>query len=246
MLEPSKKQKLALDAAEDFVTNAPSGFAVALLIFAENIEGRITLAQGRSMVEEKLASLKAGGKVLPKRGGQTALWDAVLQGLGEFSTFHLGDVIYAITDGDDNKSDSKPAKAESALLAAGARLFVFIPPEDFIPDDPVSVGPQDAANVARATGGNILSLVPLGLWERSQARGFPADPPGRGSPAQPDVLAGPTDAIQHTKDLPREHLDALYRQMAVFYRLDVELPDAVDKPRDWDLKLVGSDAKRKG
>jgi hypothetical protein len=34
--------------------------------------------------------------------------------------------------------------------------------------------------------------------------------------------------------------------MAVFYRLDVELPDAVDKPRDWDLKLVGSDAKRKG
>lgn len=234
MLEPSGKWRLALDATEDFATNAPPGFALALLVFAEKVEARIAFAQGRPVIEEKLASLKTRGKVFAKRGWQTALWDAVLQSLGEFSTPHLGDVIYVITDGGDNKSNSKPAQAESALFAAGARLFVFIPPEDFIPDD--SLGPpEDMANIAKATGGNILSLVPLGLWERSLAMQPDAD-----------VLAEQTYAIQHTKDLSREHLDALYRQMAVFYRLDVELPQAVDKPRDWSLKLEAPGKNKKG
>ncbi len=37
----------------------------------------------------------------------------------------------------------------------------------------------------------------------------------------------------------------LYQQMRRFYRLQIKLPEEVDKPRDWDLKVVDENGKNK-
>jgi hypothetical protein len=233
----TERWKPALDAADDLLMKVPARIPVALSVFSDRVESKVSFSQGRAAIGAELTALRRGRKALPKGERETALWDSVLDALEMFGTPHLGDVIYAITDGDDNKSKHDYRKVEQALASSGVRLFAFMEDEVEVRPDlagaMVLVGDNHFREAVKGTNGFLVST---GRGE------FPIN-----LKAEPDGLFAQQAAVMEAarSRLPREALDALYRQMEVFYRLDVELPEAVDKPRDWDLKLEGSGESKK-
>jgi len=204
-----------LDASDDLLTRAPAQIPIALSVFSNKAENKVGFNQGRAAIAAELAVLRGGRKALPKGERGTALWDSVLDALEMFGTPHLGDVIYSITDGEDNESKHDYRKVEQALASSGVRLFAFLPRGEL-------TGPQDLREAVAMTGG--LSVTFRGIISPLLV-----------------LFTGPGGG-----SLPQPLHDALYREMAVFYRLDVELPEAVDKPRDWDLKLEAPGKNKKG
>jgi hypothetical protein len=214
--------KPALDAADDLLTKVPVRIPIALAVFSDKVEKKVGFSQGRAAIEAELAALRARHKAMLKSEPHTALWDSVLDALGMFGTPHLGDVIYAITDGEDNKSKYDYGKVEQVLASSGIRLFALLPLRGNLPLTVEELtGPQDLREAVAVTGGLLVSF---------------------GRIISPLQLSTKRDSSA----LPQPALDALYREMAVFYRLDVELPEAVDKPRDWDLKLEAPGKNKKG
>jgi hypothetical protein len=207
----SDRRKAVLDAVDDLLTKAPAQIPIALSVFSGKVESSVTFSQNRAAISSELSALRLERKAMLKGPHHSALWDGVLDALGMFGTPRLGDVIYAITDGEDNERDGDHRRVEEALLLSGVRLFVCLS----LPDNsPLTAeGALDLLEAVGVTGGSLATSG--GLKSNLQL------PPG---PA----------------------LDVLYRRMTVFYRLDVELPEAVDKPRDRDLKLEVQGKNKKG
>src|ERR1700680_1544124 len=218
----SERWEPAVNVAEDLLAKAPPQVPIALSVFSRTVENKISFNQGRAAIAAELAALHARRKVMLKGQRSTVLWDSVLDALEMFGTPHLGDIIYAITDGEDNGSKHDYRKVAQALASSGGRFFAFLfLPDDVSLTDEESTAPQDLREASAETGGLLISpdgmTSPFGLFART-----------------------------YSSALPQPALDALYRQMAVFYRLDVELPEAGDKTRGWDLKLEAPDTKKKG
>ncbi len=216
---PDGKWKLALEAVRNIFASAPVGTSLALLVFGTKIDEKVGFAEGRAAAVQKLKALEPGRKAFGKGERRTALFDAILEGLSLLGSPQPGDVIYAITDGGENRSHNKARKVEQAVLSAGVRLdvlllslgqssvFARIVPEEF-------EGARALGGFIEATGGSLLlvtggnpNLAWFGLGEEDRS------------------------ALKHS-------LERLNRQMGEVYRLEVELPQPVDKPRNWKLELV--------
>jgi len=238
----AERWKPALDAVEDVLTKVPARIPIALSVFSDKAESKISFSQGRAAIAAELVVLRGGRKALPKGKRQTALWDSVLDALEMFGTPHLGDIIYAITDGEDKESRHGSRFVEQTLSYSGIRLFAFL---DLVrPQGDVGIRLMDKPGPYTSQIGDLREAV-------QTTSGFlvhyGGDRPAIDPRTDPDVLFAQQEATMKAERhlFPREALDALYRQMEVFYRLDVELPEAVDKPRDWDLKLEGSGESKK-
>ena len=102
------------------------------------------------------------------------------------------------------------------------RLFGFI----FQSQGPVvspeeTVGPAYVRQIAVDTGGTIVSY-PVDKVYVFQLGQEPALLDKSGKPTQLGSLLG-----------------SQYRQISSFYRVDIDVPETVDKPREWKLDLVG-------
>jgi hypothetical protein len=218
MLGPETgKWKAALGVAKNLVEKLPPPHSIGLLVFALKIDERVDFTQNRQAILDLLNNLQAGEKALPKGLRTTALWDAILEGLALLGSPQPGDAIYAITDGGDNASITSPGKVKRALLAARVRLFALLPPLSCLGSGRTLEeieGPDTLEDLANTTGGALVSgcLTTLASLGGGQAL----------EPAQLQAA-----------------LDGLYRQMIKFYTLEVELPQPVDKMRDWKLEVVG-------
>ena len=210
------KWDLVLRAATDVAAHAPPDSSVALLVFNDKVKQKVDFSAGPQAVLERIAQVRAG--LTPDRlpAGRTPLRDAVLEGLKLLEPATPGDVIYAITDGGDNASKSSPVAVEKALVSAGIRLFAFLvvdyPGLRRVPEE--LYGPDDFLQLVQATGGSTLQL---NATRRSEPR-YPVE--------ERDRLALGAVTGQ------------LYLQMAQFYRLEVELPEPVNKRRGWKLEMV--------
>jgi hypothetical protein len=170
---------------------------------------------------ELLKRLSALVKVCeqPRKGPQrTALYDAIVSAQDLLRAPNLGDVICPLTDAEDNMSQTTPRRVQEELLTAGVRLFGIVmlhvaQVRSSMPQE--ATGPEQLHSMIEATGGNAL-FVPYGV---------------RSEPYSDIRAKTPADAV----DLA---LQRLFRQMGEFYRLDVRLPETVDKPRKWKLEVI--------
>jgi len=208
--------------AADIVRSIASYNTFALIVFASEVEDKVDFGQGLAAVANKVGDLSPELDKIAKDQRKTALYDAILAGVAEFGQPRLGDIIYVITDGGDNKSRTTRSEAERALLASGVRLFAF--------------------------------LMVVGGFERGRT---PEEEEGSQSLRQLVVRSGGAmgTVIGSNFELPRSLLrqniedavrdaHSLYSVMQESYRIELQLPESVDKPRDWKFEVVDSGGKK--
>ena len=206
--------------SEYLVRFAPPRASIAFMGFTG-----VVLGTERSD-EDPLAILKNLSVLMkvceqPQKARRTALFDAVMSARDLLGAPNLGDVVCALTDAGDNASRTEPKKVQEELLRTGVRLFAVL-----IEPDPMRRGrtPQEDTSdfdpMVRATGGNDLMLTLAG-WTPTRPH------------VEVEIKAGSLDLDLHR----------LCKQMGEFYRLDVRLPEAVDKPTKWKLEVIDSAGK---
>lgn len=89
--------------------------------------------------------------------GETALYDALQEGLTRFQTFQPGDSILLVTDGGDNHSKMVEKKLRNAVQAAGVRLLTIL----FYSDEPLRPefnAVPDFLDLVASTGGSSINV----------------------------------------------------------------------------------------
>lgn len=209
-MAPNEVSKPALAVARDLVERLPPEHPVSFFVFAAEVEKMVDFTLEREPVLQQIDALQSGSKVLRMGFGATSLWDTVTEALASLGTPHVGDAIYAITDGGDNRSHVYLANLEKALVSAGVRFFAILPPPPHRRLSPEEDrGPENLFELAQTTGGLLL---------RSYTTRFL-----------------PLDSNQLGAEL-----DLLYNWTFHFYRLEIQPTEHFDKIRDWRLQLLNS------
>ena len=104
------------------IESVPSDAFVAFLSFSDKVVHQSNGFEQVRQVREKIRDL---ANQTPQ--GHTALFDSISDGLSLFREKQFGNAIYLITDGRDNKSKLSAAKIREDLIAAGVRVFFFLP-----------------------------------------------------------------------------------------------------------------------
>jgi hypothetical protein len=211
-----------VDLGEDMVAWMPPTFEIGLAFFSTKMVRVISPTSERQKLMEELETSRKHFKTLVTGPPRTALWAAILDAVKMFDRPRLGDSVYVITDGGDNASIVKMKDVAQTLGEGGVRLFAFVFQKDNSPVSPEErSGPENVLKLVDDTGGTIVA------YHYEYHNVFLQLP----APALFDKSGKPT------------HLGALlgsqYRQIFNFYRVDIDLPEAVDKPRELKLDLVG-------
>jgi hypothetical protein len=126
--------------------------SVALGTFGEHLQ--VSEFQNRTSIVEQVLALR---KIEPK--GKTALYNALSSTSSLFKRPQFGDSIYLVTDGGDNHSSVDLRQLEDDLIARGVRVFVFLVSANTPYHTPEErEGPDNMADLARTTGGILISL----------------------------------------------------------------------------------------
>jgi hypothetical protein len=147
--------------------------------------------------------------------GATALYDGVIQASRGFSSPGLGDAICLVTDGVDNVSTQTASEVETAVARAGLRLFV------------VWITPMEGYT---AVGTEIRY--------------------GRPSTERTDRIAETSGGFvlrprSYKPDQVGKELAPLRSRLTYVYRLDLEFPETINKPRKWKLEVVDANGKKR-
>jgi hypothetical protein len=144
---------IALRTADFAFDSVPSNASVALLTFSDRIRGESDGFQDRQQIGKSFPDL---AKREPR--GSTALFDSVDQALSLFEAPRLGDAIYLVTDGVDDKSKVSLKKLVEKSVTHGVRIFVFlIPLERFLTEEE-RLGPSLMEELAESTGGYVIRV----------------------------------------------------------------------------------------
>jgi hypothetical protein len=90
--------------------------------------------------------------------GPTALFDSIDQALSLFPLPQLGDAIYLVTDGGDNKSKTSLNKLKEKLVLQGVRVFVFLVPIEGHMSVEETEGQSLMGDLAEYTGGYLIRV----------------------------------------------------------------------------------------
>ncbi len=227
MMTLPAKWTLARLVAADLATHAPTQFEVSLMAFASQVFLKVTPGEGRKAIAERMVDFPSDEYKKTPKSGRTGLFEAIEEAAEEL--MRPGDVLYVITDGQDNASHISHRKLEQDLLAMGARVFGFVfawRGLRLATNQPVQ-GPSEAYQLFESSGGNQVS--------------FPHD--------RPAVDRREANFVYNLDPGQRSELAAvvrkLYPQMAEFYGVEVGLPLGVDKARGWKLEVVDAQGKRR-
>lgn len=153
--------------------------------------------------------------------GLTALRSAVVDAVKMFGTPIFGDSVYLISDGGDNHSRAQNSDVAATLGRSGTRLFALMTISDEIGLRGRTTEELDAPSMllalVRANGG---TLVP--------------------KPGTTGVVSDLREKKGKEPQLAKE-VSQQIDQLLNFYRVDVVLPEPMDKPRKWTLSIEGFD-----
>ncbi len=143
-----------IEAASQLV-DAVRDVETAITIFAERVE----IVTGPTTQHDRLAgeieNLRSGLLEEGPRRQRTAIWDSLLDAMQMFGPLQPGDVLYVITDGVDNFSESRPPMVTQALISAGVRLFAFA-----LANQGFAYGSGELERMVQDTGGVLTAASP--------------------------------------------------------------------------------------
>lgn len=142
---------IALRTAAFAYASIPSDSSVALVTFGDKVRGVSDGFQNRPTVGRRMLDL---AKQEPT--GRTALFDSIDQALSLLRVPQLGDAIYLVTDGGDNKSQVSIRKLKEKLAVHGVRVFVFLVPIDGVMTVEEAEGQSQMRDLAEYTGGYVI------------------------------------------------------------------------------------------
>lgn len=121
--------KAEADFAESLVSQLPATTPVELAIFGRDFLPVMAPTVDRSSLHVAFEHIRDEWARVSPPYGATALNEALLECLSPRFNLKPGDVIFVVTDGMDNASSSKMARARAAFLLAGIRVFSAISSE---------------------------------------------------------------------------------------------------------------------
>jgi len=215
----------AFDVADDMLEHIPLPTEIGLASFAQTVETVVPPTTDRTTIRNEIESLRSTHAALEKQGhGQTALRDAIRDAVKLLDSQQVGDVIFAITDGGDNKSKTEPRELIQILVTAGIRLFV------------VEVVDQGAQRIRSRSVESMED--PNTLYRIVKSTG--------GVAVISNSVLELNSVDKHGKPTwGRSVLNSQYNQMLSFYRVNISLEEPVDRQRDWKLALSGSEKAAK-
>lgn len=220
---------IELTVAKNLISSSPAENSFALLTFASQVEDRIDFSQGSKAVVSGLAMLEAKDwRHYKGPARHTDLFDSLVAALNLLRPVRVGDVIYVISDGGDNSSRTQLPVVKGLLLAAGVRLFGLIT-IDLVgrrrPTPEEATGLELLRQLIEATGGDSVTFVPGMIPLASY-------PVGR----------------YQLNDRDREIMSmaslGFGREISEYYRLELKLPQEVEKVRDWKLDVTDRASKK--
>lgn len=144
---------IALRTAAFAFDSIPSDASGALLTFGRGRQSQMASFRDRSELAPKIVELAN-----QEPQGPTALLDSIDQALSLFQPAQLGDAIYLVTDGVDNRSNIPIRKLKEELIARGIRVFVFLVPiEGYVPAKEEAAQSQ-FIDIAEYTGGYLVQV----------------------------------------------------------------------------------------
>jgi len=201
--------------ARGFIDAAPSQAPLALLTFADRVKDRLDFSTPKEILVDKLKAIS--GEPETAQGGRTAVLDALIQASDMFGTPQLGDVIFLISDGGDNRSHAQASGVKRLLLERGVRVYSFIPFDKVFPTEEGENGVTTLVNLSQDTGGRPMP------FERIARSGWDTSP---------KALA-----------LDGEMGKYMYVLAASRYHLEVEKDRAIEGHGTMKLRIVGADGK---
>jgi hypothetical protein len=245
LYQRSRKWQFALQAADLIVQESPTGKSVGLATFSNRMNEEVEFDDGVEVVRRRMKSLREEMRDVRYDRPVKLLWDSLARCLEVFASLQSGDVIYLVTRGGDAGSKAKPKTVENVLLSRGVRLFVVFPMvrlsfsmDSLDPSieslDQLPPNERSLDVMAEMTGGTVLDpfdfLTPT---DRTDIRAA--------------AMHGANDLLWE-ETLPRfwNALKASVTSAAQFHVLEVELPEAITKPTDIELKFeVSQELKKK-
>lgn len=236
---------------------------IAFATFGPKIRDRVPFSLDRTQANAQLQKLMAlpertrcGPK--PPKGsdywGTTAIWRSLDEALGMLGTPRPGDAICLLTDGHDNGQHEHSGDARRRCVDAGVRVFSFCLPRSH---HPITVCTNAKARRVNGLRRNALSGRRRTYYVRQRRfRATASGPPllkklsartggefSQLSTADVRTL-GSQWATMHPKSATNAFahefapLALVAREINAVYRLEIELPKQVNKPRGWSLKII--------
>jgi hypothetical protein len=144
-LSGSMRLKATKFAAEHFVANQSGVLRIAMVTFSDRILE--TFGFG-SLSRDILQHLERSDKL-----GRTSLYDSIAYAADMFHEPELGDAIYVISDGGDNRSNARPAGVGRLLESKGIRLFWFDIYDRYFPTEEQRLSQSDMKWLTGLSGG---------------------------------------------------------------------------------------------
>jgi Mg-chelatase subunit ChlD len=157
--------RLELSLARHFVAVNQQKSQIALLLFNDQVNDVIDFSQGNSAVADMLQQIDKDPSYVKKFAkGRTALRDAILQAVQLLGYPSSADALYILTDGGDNASTHSTVDVNQRLAVTSVRLFAVVIQDQQFPHGraPEELsGPGELSEIARKSGGDILSAAPV-------------------------------------------------------------------------------------
>jgi hypothetical protein len=209
----NKKWKIAHDAVQELLAQAPVDAPIAMMTFSSQIQESFHFSQSRASLTNWLKEGPSEGSLIK---GRTALFDTIFAALDSLRPFRTGDAIYAITDGGDNMSHVSAARLRRALSDSGVRLFALLLGGNVLPSE--KGARQSFLEMVIESGGFVfgvsgLQIIGRASWEVEY------------------------DHNQHTLDRIKAYTQELNTQVQGFWIVELAAP-ATNKASKIKLEIV--------
>jgi hypothetical protein len=230
----------AINFAEGVVSRLPSEVEVGLNTFDRDTTWRVYATKDRVRLMNRLEDLRSR---VPAKG-KIEISAALAEGLQMMNGPRIGDTVFAITDTiytvsmeARNGNDSDEKAIEGNLQSAGVRVFVLRPPTQ---NELRSSAPPESAEPIRPNTRSInLDEIPYSnlldrLVKVTGGTLLKIDYTGFLAPAMVALADKHGNPTRFGQDLSQQ-----VRQFTDFFQMNIELPESVEKPKDWNLELTG-------
>jgi hypothetical protein len=213
---------LPVDIAEVLLKKMPAETPVGIAVFNTEISHVVIPTTDRKQLFAEISAIR--NTRFHFGNGDTSVWDSMISAAKIFDHPQLGDVLYVITDGVDNRSRAGAGSVVTALSCRDIRLFPFVLGERTKTDHTVRpstvLAYQNLAEMAEETGGwASFAMRP----SSTDARNFYfVDKAGN-----PSALTA--------------SLFAQFQLILNTYQLEIDLPEPIYKPQTWHLDFTGLD-----